>query len=506
METSIVERLRSADTAPELRRAFAHIKRFRERWLADAEFRAQLPKQPEESLRQHGIELDVAPYRNFFLDNPYGELAWEEMTPLAREAETLYQQWSAEYYDHVYDLEALESTQNAYRKWRERQLQRCMFHMGPGRAYMSLHLPFAVELSQGCSVGCWFCGLSAESLEGHWRAGKRNLVQWREVMEATRELFGGYGRRGFLYYATDPLDNPDYETFGREFAAVHGRWPPLTSAVPLRNIERTRRVLEESRRALSFRQRFSILTLRAMNDMHREFDAEELLDVVLVPLNKESFLGLAIAGRVLNKIGRMDERIRDEQEKVRYAAHRRGLDDNSILVHNTISCVSGFLIQMVPKIVQLQTPANATPELPNGHLVLEEAQFRDAAHLRELMQGMVERHMPLFPPADVPLLLQPEIALEDQEDGALRFFSQGHEQKIHSRAGAASLRALVQYFRQEAAPQGCTPREACQQMCASNPAIVRHKLLTTLGTLWELGILVPADHVPTEYQPVKIVA
>ena len=54
-----------------------------------------------------------------------------------------------------------------------------------------------------------------------------------------------------------PLDNPDYEAFADDYRAIAGAYPPLTTALALRDPERTRRMLDRFDADVC---RFSILT------------------------------------------------------------------------------------------------------------------------------------------------------------------------------------------------------------------------------------------------------
>ena len=56
-------------------------------------------------------------------------------------------------------------------------------------------------------------------------------------------IVGDAAGRGLCYYATEPLDNPDYECFLVDFHAEFGRVPQTTTAAATRDIERTRRLL-----------------------------------------------------------------------------------------------------------------------------------------------------------------------------------------------------------------------------------------------------------------------
>ena len=97
---------------------------------------------------------------------------------------------------------------------------------GTGLLQVLLHPPFACELSKGCSVGCWFCGVSASKLGGHFEYTPDNGALWKGILNTIREFTGdASGGQGFLYWATDPRYNPDYarvciSTFDRSLVRI----------------------------------------------------------------------------------------------------------------------------------------------------------------------------------------------------------------------------------------------------------------------------------------------
>ena len=137
-----------------------------------------------------------------------------------------------------------------FRDWRNRQINRCRLSLtGPNAAYIP-HVPYAIELSKGCSIGCWFCGVDAPRLDGHFRHTSDNRDLFLGVLERLRDLLGPTcGSWGFLYWATDPLDNPDYELFCEDFRTIFGRFPVMTTAQAHRQLPRVRNYLTAARSA-----------------------------------------------------------------------------------------------------------------------------------------------------------------------------------------------------------------------------------------------------------------
>ncbi len=70
---------------------------------------------------------------------------------------------------HVDEIKTASTPTNpAMKKWRERQMNRCIMQLG-GKMIHMVHAPFALELSSGCSIGCEFCGFNAGKLKSVFR-------------------------------------------------------------------------------------------------------------------------------------------------------------------------------------------------------------------------------------------------------------------------------------------------------------------------------------------------
>jgi len=161
-------------------------------------------------------------------------------------------------------------------------------------------------------------------------------------------------RSGFCYWASDPADNPDYPRFIEDYALITGALPQTTTAAPLRDLGFTREVLALQSRYPGVGSRFSILSLKMLDDVHAAFSALELIQVGLVLQNRGALVGRAAAGRALARRERLS------------AAGRR--DDISPVDSDqaTIACVSGFLVGMVARTVKLVSPTRACERWPLG--------------------------------------------------------------------------------------------------------------------------------------------
>ena len=454
-------------------RLYAHAKRFRERWDGDDRFRAAVPEDPAGAARAAGIDYD--PSGLAYLWRPGAEV--DEGLPEVR-AMRRYESKDRAYLDFTADDGGASA---GYRAWRRRQRARAMFAQGPVVATVGLHLPFVVELTKGCSMGCWFCGLSAGRLE---EVLPTDLLAWSRMLQAFRPVFGDSARRGFLFWATDPLDHPDYESYAETFERVLGRFPVTTTAAMFKDVERTRRLIRLSRAHESPSLRFSIVTKQRLDKVHRTFTAEELIDVGLVAVNKESVLALAEAGHSRERAKENPERAAAERAKLQ-ALTPPGEDPENY-THRTIACVSGFLVEPLLGRLRLISPEPCSDRWPDGYAVFEEARFdfNEPGAFAEALAGMTERHLHDRLPAR--LAAQREIRFE-LADNAMSVTAAARGHRMRYTAGARNLRhlpALVAAFR-GGADVAATVREVAQGL-----GLRAEQARADVERLWRDGILI----------------
>jgi radical SAM family RiPP maturation amino acid epimerase len=360
----------------------AQIKRFNECLFGDAEFREQLTDNPQgarELARGRGLDLDPEDLAPFWRDGPRPNLKREDLDdfPVAR----LWADWTGDLLglrERMRTAGGSAGLNPAFDAWRRRQISRLDSELGNHAASIT-HSVFAFELSQGCSMGCRFCGVGAEALQGVLAYTPQNRQLWTEVLKKGQELLGGALTTGFCYWATEPTDNPDYLKFIADFHRISGEMPQTTSAAPFKDLAWTRGLLEMHRKHPSVPPRFSVLSTPILRRLHHTFTPRELFGVELVLQTKGSLISRAAAGRNLGA----------EQEKD--------------TLPGTIACVSGFLVNLVQRRISLISPCQASERWPLGYRVHAEGGFEDADGFGAFIERAIAEQMPRQPD-DLPAL------------------------------------------------------------------------------------------------------
>ena len=414
-------------------RVYADVKRFRERWIADERFRIALESNPDEAARSRGLVVDPHPLAFLWRHGALADAASPEVGALRR-----MDQRGREFLAFCADDNgAIEP----YRTWRARQIARAHFAVGSVFAPLGLHLPFAVELTRGCSLGCWFCALSASRLE---TVLELDPDAWKSMLLALGRMFGRSAARGFLYWATDPLDHPAYETYAETFRATLGRFPMTTTAAATRDNDRARRLIALASSGRCPALRFSVVSIGVLDTLHAEFTAKELADVDLVFVNRGSLHALAEAGHARRTFRSRPHRGASEREKLaKYG-------DADLFSHTTIACVSGFLIQPVEGRIRLISPEPASDRWEDGFVVFDEAEFDPDRGLDRALRDMAERSFRSEPPNE--LALQRGVSIGVRQDGTVVASGRGHEANVSvAERRSGYLSALCQAFRGGAA-------------------------------------------------------
>lgn len=295
------------------------------------------------------------------------------------------------------------STPDDYRfaKWRKRQIKRCEMLYAKPQSDAVVHLSAAFELSKGCSVGCKFCGLNIGPLEKLFRATDENKKLWSDVVDAAAGIIGDSLGQSSCYYGTEPLDNPDLEYYLDDWFGRFGRYGQITTAVATRNIDRTHGLLKSLSLSGDTIYRFSVKSIDEFRTIMKEFTPEELFLVELLPQFEDA------PGNMFAKTGR-------NAENNEYSG--------------SISCLTGFLINMCEKSIRLITPVESSERFPLGQIEVMKEYFADGEEFTEKLKSMISRMKTILSPSDV-------LSLYDY----LSYTTEDGKVKIYNKTGTGML-------------------------------------------------------------------
>ena len=345
----------------------AEAKYFLELLTMEPDFKQNLEREPEKILQQYKINHKFTDLQLLYDEEKL--LAYKKKN---KELPLIVRRYQSFIKEKLLFREEMQKNKCApqnkiMREWRQRQVNRCWGELG-GRNQSIIHTPVIFELNLGCSVGCPFCGVNAPKLTlvCDYAANKE---LWQNILKTTKEIIGEAAGMGTCYYATEPLDNPDYEKFSQDFYAVFQRIPQVTTAVPLRDITRTKAVLQHMLDTKPTIFRFSVRSLAQLRELHQAFRPEELLFVELLPQFS------AAPNNSFSAVGR---------------ARKADAEENT---GETISCISGFIINMAEKSVRLITPCGADKEHPTGEICLGKEFFTSEQDFALIISKMIKEKM-----------------------------------------------------------------------------------------------------------------
>lgn len=380
---------------PETAWASCHVKRFMERWHADRAFREAVPRAPVEAFRTRGLQLDPEEVRPVWdgslqrqlLDGTFSENTLSDAMQQYRAHLRALLAWCGDF------KRAGEPAHAGWRAWRERQMARANGNLGRVWARGIIFSTGAYELTRGCSGRCWFCGLDAPRLSGVLERTPENVRWFGDLLEAVASICGRAALRPqFLYWATDPFDNPDYEAFAEDFRAIAGSMPALTTALALRDADRTRAWLQLATARGLPATRFSVPTLTALDALHATFTAEEMAQVECVLLNRESTLSKSNAGRFRAR-GAQDRSVLDHELVKMHPEGSKLIEQLEQLGPSSIACVAGFLFNAVERTARIIAPCRASDRWPLGYAVFAESRLGGSATLERDLRALVDEGM-----------------------------------------------------------------------------------------------------------------
>jgi radical SAM family RiPP maturation amino acid epimerase len=401
--------------------SLGQVKRVLEWWSSSETFRKTVQADPEQAMRDFPIDINPELIRPLW-DHLYAVKAQKENLPL-HPAVPAYRAFVSSKTSWRGEIkEECSPDEPRFRAWRQRQIARNSMEHGGYDDYI-IHTPLSIELTDGCSVGCWFCGVGATKVgESH----PYDQQEWRSIVQVLRNRIGTASKWGFLYWATDPLDNPEYEKFANDFTDIVGMFPQTTTAQGHKNPERTRRILQMSEARGCRVNRFSVLTEPLLRQIHTLFTADEMLNVEVVSQMQGSTTAKADSGafRVIAKdkkrVTELEMKKLETLVETQRSIAAEAEADIQFAVPpqpGTIACVSGFLLNMVKRTVKLISPCRANDDWPLGYIVFEERTFTDAADLDRKITEIMEEHMPMTLDPAHPMRLNPGLDYAAVERG-----------------------------------------------------------------------------------------
>jgi hypothetical protein len=256
-------------------------------------------------------------------------------------------------------IKLLHPAHSGWDVWRQLQITRYQQEDPSPRGVQITHIPFAIELTQGCSGACAFCGLSAPPLSDHGHDLTALADPFRRLLKELHGHCGELGPYGVLYWASDPLDHPHYEAYADLFADEFGTWPGTTTALAETQLDRVRQIIDSDAMERPWGLRCSLRSASAYRQICHGLSVQERAQLRLLPQYKQSSSILAAAGRSFNP----------------------DTNPRQMEVGGTIACMSGLLISLSRLDIQLITPCRAERQNRNGYRVLASTQVSLADHL-----------------------------------------------------------------------------------------------------------------------------
>ncbi len=288
------------------------------------------------------------------------------------------------------------------RVWRDRQIDAARSELGYYGYQISYPL-LAFELSDGCSIGCWFCAFSTRKLRKVFDYEKNGEL-FRQVIEVCVDLFGReQANAALLYYGTEPHDNPHYVDFMQDFADITGK-PPCTATAVSTDRKWIHQLIDFYRKGPYGWPRLSVLSKPVMHEIHDLYSPDELRDVELLMQMPEALREKVTGGRILQKRSGLRDR-------------KPGHYLDEIVPQGSISCVSGFLVNMVNRTIRLISPCYASDKWPLGYRIFDRAEFTGAESFRIAIEELISRNMTARPRPGMVMSFRDDLVYRATEEG-----------------------------------------------------------------------------------------
>lgn len=300
-----------------------------------------------------------------------------------------------------------------------------------------------------------------ESLKACFAIQRRTRSFFSQVLTNAKEIIGKSAGQGTMYYASEPLDNPDYEDFLRDYVTIFGQIPQITTATALRHTELLHRLLRDLNEDGRTIYRFSVLSKEDALKIFKEFTPEELVYTELLPQYEDApQSGFADVGRRAEITGEYG---------------------------TTISCVTGFVVNFAAGTIRLIAPAPASAEHPTGEIIFETARFADADECIGAMKNMIAKYMSNIISPDDRVRLRDGLTWSMDGDSVVVESGLGTRFTIAATEGGEIYKKMMEVF-----GEGYhTKREIVAELLEPYKGmLVRSDTFHyAINRMWELGIL-----------------
>ena len=409
------------------------IKRFSEYYQADVAMRNRFAKDEgftsaeKKWLKKIGVDINLEDLA-FFWKDPTETFVyvmcitkgWDDKITAEAQAAAdkypllkLWAQWSKSRCNiriFIKGLGNIESSDVKFHAWRKRRMASAKSELGFFGIQIG-HPAFAFELNRGCSVGCWFCSFATDKLTGTLDY-PQNKEEVMNIIRQCGEMFGkDLIKMTLPYYRTEPHDNPHYIDFLKDFERETGG-VLCTATACCNDTNWIGDLIEYYHKRedgqIYFWPRLSILSLGMLKKVHSSFTPLELKDVEMLIQVKDSGLQKVTGGRIF-----------DEQ------AGLRGVEDFSgnreellaVIPQGSISCVSGFCINLAEKTILVFSPCYTSEKWPHGFRVYGQTSYTDENDFGAAINELVERCMLMSPPPDKAVKFRDDIIYRPTESG-----------------------------------------------------------------------------------------
>ena len=258
----------------------------------------------------------------------------------------------------------------------------------------------AIELTQGCSIGCYFCGFEA-------KRGVTGVVAFSALERFLKE-YGHLFREGerinhhlpMLYYATDPLDYQDpktghnYRDVLKLFRETTGKCPPTITAVPKGKEELWMELLADEEIVL--RTSLSVMNRgRLKSYLRKKFKADDVDIYVFEGANVYSPCGEENSG-----FKYLELKVNDfnGSKFTLFRVDCRNVDDSILYLGKNkkklsprgIGCFNGVLMR--PAVIQNTAPIRTSQKHPAGLYFSEISKDPKFFKVFRLADGRVNSH------------------------------------------------------------------------------------------------------------------